>query len=321
MKPTCDVTSSGRHSNRVRSGASLKKVLITGATGFTGRYLAPLLTAAGYEVHGTAQSSESNAVAGIAKLHPVDLADSNAVENVVAGVAPAKVVHLAAIAFVAHSDVAEMYRTNVLGTRNLLAALASAPIRPDAVIVASSANVYGNSREGKLDESVPLLPANDYAVTKVATENIAALFSYRLPLIVTRPFNYTGVGQAANFVIPKIVDHARRRTPNIELGNLNVERDFSDVRAIADAYLRLLNCPAAIGGTFNICSGRHHSLLEVIALVGEISGHSMTVEVNPAFVRKDDVHALYGDNARLLRTIGQLDMPPLRDTLQWMLEA
>ena len=166
-----------------------------------------------------------------------------------------------------------------------------------------------------LDESVPPAPHNDYGVTKVAAENIAALYRDRLPLIVTRPFNYTGVGQSTDFVIPKIVDHARRRAPSIELGNLEVERDFSDVRAIAETYLRLLNCPAAIGGTFNVCSGRHYSLQEVIALVEEISHHSMSVEVNPAFVRRNEVHSLYGDNSRLSQTIGPLPMPPLKETL------
>ena len=305
----------------MRNGPGLTKVLITGATGFTGRYLAPKLAAAGYDVHGTAQCGDRGDVDGIATLHSIDLTDLKAVEQVVRDVSPAKVVHLAAIAFVGHSDIAEMYRTNILGTRNLLEALASASDRPAAVLIASSANIYGNSRSGKLDESVPPSPANDYAVTKVATENLVAIYRDRLPLIVTRPFNYTGVGQSTDFVIPKIIDHARRRAETIELGNLDVERDFSDVRSIADIYRRLLDCPAAIGGTFNICSGRHYSLAEVIALIQEISNHMMRIVVNPAFVRKNDVHTLYGDNGRLSDTIGQLDMPPLRHTLRWMVEA
>jgi nucleoside-diphosphate-sugar epimerase len=316
----CGVTATARASDHARSGLGLSKVLVTGATGFTGRYLAPALTAAGHEVHGTTHGAGA-AVEGIAQLHEVDLTDAKAVERLVAGVSPDKVVHLAAIAFVAHADVAEMYRVNILGTRNLLATLAAASSKPEAVILASSANVYGNAREGRLDESVPPAPANDYAVTKAAAENIAALYRDRLPIIVTRPFNYTGAGQSTDFVIPKIVDHARRRAAVIELGNLDVERDFSDVRGVADAYARLLDCPAAIGGIFNICSGRHHSLREVIALVEEISGHSMSIKVNPAFVRRDEVHRLYGDNSLLSRAIGPLQMPPLKDTLQWMLDG
>lgn len=299
----------------------LKRALITGATGFTGRYLAPKLAAAGYEVHGTSHGGPHRTVDGISRIHALDLTDARAVEQVVAKVSASKVVHLAAIAFVAHSDVAEMYQTNIFGTRNLLEALAAMPEKPEAVLIASSANVYGNSRSGKLDESVPPAPANDYAVTKVAVENIAALYHDCLPLIVTRPFNYTGVGQSTDFVIPKIVDHARRRASKIELGNLDVERDFSDVRGIADAYLQLLQCPAANGGIFNVCSGLRHSLREVIAMVEQISHHPLSVEVNPAFVRRHDVHTLYGDNSRLSQTVGTVRMPPLIDTLRWMIEA
>jgi nucleoside-diphosphate-sugar epimerase len=298
----------------------VRKVLVTGATGFTGRYLAPKLAVAGYEVHGTSHDGAGHGIDGISHLHAVDLTDATAVKELVAEVKPAKVVHLASIAFVGHSDVAEMYRSNILGTRNLLDALASLSDRPDVVVVASSANVYGNSRPGKLDESVPPAPANDYAVTKVAVENISALYSDRLPLIVTRPFNYTGVGQSTDFVIPKIIDHARRRALSIELGNLDVERDFSDVRGIADIYMRLLDCPAAIGGTFNICSGHHYSLRDIIALVETISRHSMTVEINPRFVRANEVRTLYGDNSRLTQMIGPLPMPQLKETLQWMLD-
>ncbi len=306
-----------KFSNDVGAG----KVLITGATGFTGRYLVSTLAAAGYEVHGTAHGAGDGVVEGIRQIHPVDLTDPSAVAQVVADVSPDKVVHLAAIAFVAHSDVAEMYRTNIIGTRNLLEALVSAARRPEAVLVASSANIYGNSRVGKLDESIPPAPANDYAVTKVAMENIASLYRDRLPLIVTRPFNYTGVGQSTDFIIPKIVDHARRRAAMIQLGNLDVERDFSDVRGVADVYRRLLDCPAAIGEVFNVCSGRPYSLREVIALVDGISGHSMTVEVNPAFVRRNEVHTLYGDNRNLCEKIGPLHMSPLADVLRWMIEA
>ncbi len=299
----------------------MSNVLITGATGFTGRYLAPRLAAAGYEVHGTSYGMAAADVDGVSKLHDLDLTDAKAVERLVADVSPNRVVHLAAIAFVAHSDVAAMYRTNILGTRNLLESLASVPIPPDAVLVASSANIYGNSSAGRLDECMAPSPANDYAITKVAVENVAAIYRERLPLIVTRPFNYTGVGQSTDFIVPKIIDHARRRAPSIELGNLDVERDFSDVRGVADAYVSLLDCPAAIGGTYNVCSGRHYSLREVIALIEEISQHSMRVEVNPAFIRRNEVKTLYGDNSRIREAIGPLHMPPLNETLQWMLKA
>jgi nucleoside-diphosphate-sugar epimerase len=296
------------------------RVLITGATGFTGRHLAPLLAAAGYEVHGTVHGAQGNPVPGIAKLHSVDLADFGSLAAAIADVSPDKVVHLAAIAFVAHSDVGEMYRTNVLGTRNLLHALAGQEKKPRSVLLASSANVYGNAREGVLDEDTPAAPVNDYGITKAAGELVASAYRDRLPIIVARPFNYTGRGQSPDFLIPKIVSHVLEGAEEIELGNLDVERDFSDVRGVADAYARLLEAKGAVGGTFNICSGRAVSLRMVIDLVRAISGRDFAVRVNPAFVRPDEVKRLWGSPAKLEQTIGPLAMPPLEETLHWMLE-
>lgn len=298
----------------------MPKVLVTGASGFTGRYLAPRLADAGYEVHGTVHGEAPAEVAGVARLHAVDISDAGAVAEVVENVAPDKVVHLAAIAFVAHGDIDSMYRTNIVGTRNLLDALAKARTRPDAVLLASSANVYGNSTAGMLDERVPPAPANDYAVTKVAGEYVASLYGDRLPLIVVRPFNYTGVGQSCDFLVPKIIAHARERKPEIELGNLDVSRDFSDVRGVVDAYARLLEEPDALGGIFNVCSGRALSLQQIVGLVQEISGHEMEVRVNPAFVRPDEVKSLWGSPARIEQAIGPLRMPEFENTLRWMLE-
>ena len=298
----------------------MSKILITGVTGFTGRYLAPKLAEAGYEVHGSVHGESSGTLNGVSKLHTLDITEIGPITRLVSEICPDKVVHLAAISFVAHSDVGEIYRTNIVGTRNLLHALADCAITPSAVLIASSANIYGNSRSGIIDESVPAAPANDYGLTKTATELLAGLYSRRLPLIVARPFNYTGRGQSREFLIPKIVEHARRCSRTIELGNLDVERDFSDVRAVVDAYLRLIGEPAAIGGTFNICSGHATSLREIVNLVGEIVGRELEVRVNPAFVRPDEVRSLCGSAARVERVIGPLAMPPLKETLRWMLE-
>ena len=156
-------------------------------------------------------------------------------------------------------------------------------------------------------------------------EYAARLYADRLPLIMARPFNYTGVGQSESFLIPKIVSHVRRRAPVIELGNLEVARDFSDVRNVAELYRRLLEAPAAVGQTFNVCSGQAWSLNDVLTMAREISGHDFDVRVNPAFVRQNEVKTLIGSRARLDAVVGQASNPmpeiALRDTLRWMLEA
>lgn len=297
----------------------MTRTLVTGAAGFTGRYLAHALAERGHEVHGLVHMHEPN-LAGIVRAHEADLTDQDALKKVVAEVRPDHVVHLAAIAFVAHGDIEQMYRTNVVGTRQLLDALAESPATPASVLIASSANIYGNAREGVLDESVPAAPANDYGVSKVATEYVAKLYASRLPITVLRPFNYTGRGQSIDFLLPKIVAHARARAPVIELGNLDVARDFSDVRTVAAAYAKLLTEPAAVGETFNICSGRAVSLREVVEMVSELSGHPLEVTVNPALVRANEVRTLCGSPDKLEKVIGPLDSIPLRETLGWMLE-
>jgi nucleoside-diphosphate-sugar epimerase len=296
------------------------RILITGVTGFTGRHLAWRLSQLGNEVHGTVYGEAGEPIEAVTQLHRVDLADASAIERIIDHVSPEKVVHLAAIAFVGHRKVDEMYRTNIVGTRNLLAGLANAKSSLHSVLLASSAQIYGNAHEGVLDENTAVSPANDYAVTKAAAELAAQLYANRLPIIIVRPFNYTGRGQSPDFLIPKVVEHVRRGAAEIELGNIDVARDFSDVRGVVDAYARLVDEPKAIGGTFNVCSGHATSIRDILDEIRRVSGRELRVRVNPSFVRADEAKSLRGSAARLESIIGPLRMPPLRDTLRWMLE-
>ena len=292
------------------------RALITGLRGFTGHFLARELQDAGYQVFGTAHGTEAQGEG----IYELDLCDKQAVQRLVDDVQPDVVAHLAAISFVAHGDVEAIYRVNIIGTRNLLEVLAVAPKKPRAVLVASSANIYGNTTVEVISEAEPALPANDYAISKLAVEHIARLWMDKLPIVVTRPFNYTGVGQSENFLLPKIVSHFQRHAPQIELGNLDVARDFSDVRMVVQAYVRLIHDIPA-GQTFNICSGKSYTLREVLALMAQIAGYEIEVKVNPAFVRANEVKNLMGDPSKLIRQIGELPDFSLLDTLQWMLLA
>lgn len=294
---------------------SQPRVLITGAQGFTGHYVAAELRAHGWEVWGVG----SHAQPEDACYRQADLLDADGLKCVVDEIRPQAVVHLAAIAFVGHGDAGDFYRVNVVGTRNLLEALAPHAQGLRCVLLASSANVYGNATEGVLDEATPPDPVNDYAVSKLAMEWMARLWLHKLPLVVVRPFNYTGVGQSESFLVPKIVGHFKRREPMIELGNLDVWRDFSDVRTVAFVYRRLLELAPA-GKTFNVGSGRTHSLRDVLALAAEASGHQLEVKVNPAFVRASEVRSLCADTSLLRATIGPWPEIPLADTIRWMLD-
>ncbi|CAD0306962.1 NAD-dependent epimerase/dehydratase family protein [Xanthomonas hortorum] len=298
-----------------------KRVLISGASGFTGRYMAQQLKEQGCMVVGVGTRSNGAGMGGTDEFWPMDLRDAADVARVVAQARADYVVHLAAVAFVGHGDADDFYRVNLLGTRNLLQALAASQHRPERVLIASSANVYGNATEGVIDESVTPAPANDYAVSKLAMEYVASLWHERLPLVIARPFNYTGVGQATNFLIPKIVSHFASRASSIELGNTEVWRDFGDVRSVVLAYRKLLQAPAAEGQIVNVCSGVANSLGDIIRICSKITGHDIDVQVNPAFVRQNEVRKLLGSNARLQELIGDWQSLALEDTLRWMLEA
>lgn len=299
----------------------MSKILVSGVDGFTGRYLAPLLASAGYDVHGLAQRMPVHRVDGVSSMHLADLTQPAELVEVVAAAAPDFVVHLAGISFVG-SNPELIYRVNLVGTRNLLEALASLSRTPRAVVLASSANVYGNATEGLIDEMASPAPANDYAVSKLAMEYVAKTYSSRLPLIVCRPFNYTGIGQAETFLLPKIVAHVRKGAAEIELGNLDVARDFSDVRDVSSVYAKLIQTSAAIGRTLNICSGKAYTLREVLSLVGDISGKKLAVRVNPAFVRSNEVKILLGDRSRIDALVpGSCGKTPLVETLRWMIEG
>lgn len=299
-----------------------KRVLVTGASGFTGRYVTKELKAQGYQVIGVGAQPSSNLGDGTPDEFSVaDLRNPAEVDRMVGDVAADYVVHLAAVAFVGHGNVDDFYNVNLLGTRNLLHALAATAHRPERVLLASSANVYGNLSSGSLDESMIPAPANDYAVSKLAMEHVASLWADRLSMTITRPFNYTGVGQAENFLVPKIIAHFARRAPLIELGNLEVSRDFGDVRAVARGYRQLLQSRDAAGRTVNVCTGIGHSLGDIVAMCEALSGHTLEVRVNPAFVRANEVRELLGDNRLLRSLVADWDVPPLEETLRWMLAA
>jgi len=279
-------------------------ILVTGLEGFTGSYIQAELEENGHVVAGLKS----------------DLIDPDAIEKEVLHLQPEAVIHLAALAFVGHGNANAFYEVNLIGTRNLLQALDKHASKLQSVLLVSSANVYGNSTGGTLDEGVSPNPTNDYAVSKLAMEYMARLWSNKLPLCIVRPFNYTGVGQDENFLIPKIVSHFRDKKPVIELGNLDVWREFGDVRAVAVAYRMLIEqCPA--GKTLNVCTGQTYSLREVIALCEKLTGHKIEIKVNQEFVRENEVRELKGDNSLLIELVGDFTSYTFKETLGWMLEA
>jgi len=249
---------------------------------------------------------------------PVDLTDADAIRVAVRKVRPTHIIHLAGIAFVGHGQPEDYYRVNLFGTLNLLAALSECAQSP-RVLIASSANIYGTPNIEVIDESICPAPVNHYATSKLAMEYMVHTYFGRYSIVIARPFNYTGVGQNDRFLIPKIIDHFKRKASVIELGNLDVSRDFSDVRDTVDAYVALLESDAH-SQAVNVCSGRAIALSTVLGEVGRLAGYEIEVQVNPAFVRANEIPVLRGSRARLESLVDCSRPRQLEETLAWMFE-
>lgn len=284
------------------------KILLTGANGFTGRHFVALAQKKGHEVVALA----------------ADLMDTTALTAEVATVQPSHVVHLAAISFVGHADVRGFYDINLFGTLNLLNAIAGLATSPTSIILASSANIYGNCIASPISEDQIPAPLNHYGISKLAMEHLARTYSGTLPIVIARPFNYTGPGQALTFVIPKLIDHFSRRAPSIQFGDVSVEREFNDVLFVCEAYLQLLK-HSKPGETYNVCSGEPHTLQHVIDTLVRITGHDIKVEVDPTLMRSNEVKRLCGSRSKLQALLAihgyTLNNLPLENTLRRMLAA
>jgi nucleoside-diphosphate-sugar epimerase len=289
------------------------RVLLTGASGFTGPYVRDVLESAGYDVIGIGLRAPGSDLT-------CDLSAPEEVSSVVREVRPRKVLHLGGVSFVGEEALLPFYTTNVLGTHNLLKAISALPDSPDRVVLASSANVYGSARSGRLTETLCPMPVNHYAISKLAAEHVATMFRHRLNITVTRPFNYTGIGQDQRFLIPKIVAHFRKRMKRIRLGNIDVLRDFSDVRDVAQAYLRLLDADIDVP-VVNLCSGRVYSVRNIIEMLIRLSGHDIEIERDPDLLRENEIDILQGDRSLLETSIGPLPIRDLSETLEWMYAA
>jgi nucleoside-diphosphate-sugar epimerase len=297
----------------------MAKILLSGSNGFAAHYVAQSLSKAGNVVVGLTRCNSGQNNPWVSETHYADLTDVAETRALLERVRPDQVIHLAATSFVAHNDIAELYANNVVGTRNLLDALADLGNLNGPSLIVSSANVYGAAASGQVDENIQPMPSNDYGISKLAVEHLARIYQPKVPSIILRPFNYTGRGQSNQFIIPKIIEHLKNRQSTIELGNLLVARDFSDVRFFAEACRRFLDCPAAIGQSVNICSGNAYSLEDILDLAQNLSGFSLDVRVNQNFIRSNEVRQLWGDPRKMQGLIGSINAPTLSETISWML--
>jgi GDP-4-dehydro-6-deoxy-D-mannose reductase len=292
------------------------KALITGINGFVGPHLKQHLVNNGFEVFGTDISN------GELVDYNVDLLDKQAVYDLISKITPDFIFHLAAQSSVKLSFIKpELTREiNVTGTKNLLDAVKL--IVPDSrILVVGSADVYGVPDETPLTENSKLNPISPYGKSKLEQEKLA--LSYGLNLVISRSFTHTGPGQTSIFVCSdfakQIVEIENGKEAVINVGNIDVRRDFTDVRDIVKAYLLALE-KCNFNEVYNICSGNTYSIREILNILLSLTDKDIRVESDPTKLRKNDILLMEGDNSKFIEITGWKAEISLEKTLKDLLD-
>lgn len=306
----------------------MKRLLITGATGFVGKHIIKLLQKNGeYEIYGTYRK-EKEFLQETDTLHFVhlDLLEKEAVKQALEDIRPDSIIHLAAQANVSLSvkDPIATFHTNIDSQLNLFQSLRELEMGETKVLVVSSAEVYGHVKPDDLpvDEETPHRPANPYAVSKIAQDYLGFQYhlSYGLPIVRVRPFNHIGPGQSTGFVVSDFAKQVAEiekgvQEPVIKVGNLKARRDFTDVRDIVKAYALLLE-KGVSGEVYNAGSGVSHSAQEILDLLIEASFVEIRVEQDPNRMRPSDIPEIRSDNTKIEQTTGWKPEIPFEQTIK-----
>lgn len=291
----------------------MKKVLITGASGFVGGWLAEhLLRLGDTEIYGTylsEEGKEKSPVKDKITFHQADLSRKEEIEKIIADIKPDEIYHLAAMASVGASfkDPLATFHNNIDVEIFLLEALRTNNLVNTRVLIVGSAEVYGYVRPEDLpiDESTPLRPANPYAVSKITQDFLGLQYniSYKLPLIRVRPFNHIGPRQGLGFVVAdfakQIADIEKgKQEPILKVGNLEAKRDFTDVRDMVRAYSLILE-KGIPGDVYNIGSGRSVKISEVLDMLISMATVRIERQVDPTKLRPSDVPEIVCNNTKI----------------------
>ncbi|NOT25866.1 MAG: NAD-dependent epimerase/dehydratase family protein [Acidobacteria bacterium] len=285
------------------------QVLVTGAAGFAGSHLVEHL-APNYEVTGWSRSEPPHAVASLARWTRVDLLDRERVRAEIRRLRPRLVYHCAGAAHVAQSwaNTTVPLAGNVLTTQHLLDAIRRAGLSCK-VLVTGSASVYATSNTPIAEDGV-IAPASPYALSKLAQEQLGlrAVTEDGIEVVVARAFNHTGARQNPAFAAAGMARQVARierglMPPVIRVGNLEAQRDLTDVRDTVKAYALLME-RGTPGAIYNVASGVARPIRAILeALVGR-SRVPVEITTDPALFRPNDTPVVVGDASRLRATTG-----------------
>ncbi len=283
----------------------MKKILVTGSEGFVGSHLIKVLEESNIDLVATCLPQLTPRKG---QYVPLDILNLDHTIEVLKQYEPDVVFHLAAISSVAKSfrDRPIAYRTNVVGTANLLEAARSLGEKIRFFFV-STCEVYGGGEN--LLEDAPIVLKNPYAISKYAAELICADYQTDgLDCIILRPFTHTGPGQADTFVLPTVAKQISeiekgKRAPLIELGNIEAKREFLNIGDIVAAYkLALEKCVP--GEIYNISGSPGYTISELVDIFAKLSRKSFDLRVNQAKIRKVDIPVLLGNGSKFSKITG-----------------
>ena len=306
------------------------RALITGVRGFAGRHLARTCSAEGATAIGLARHDLGN---GDLRPHldeyvRCDLSDPSQAQAAVASAHPDLVFHLAAEASVAASwkDPQGTIERNMATTLNVLEAVRREAPRA-RVLVVGSGEEYGAQDELPMTEQHTLRPQNPYAISKAASGLAASFFhdAHGLHVVHARAFNHAGPGQSDVYVVSNFArqiaeaEAGAEEALEIRTGNVDVRRDFTDVRDVARAYWLALD--RADPGSYNVCSGRSTSIREILDGYATLAGVELVPVTDPSLLREHEVMEIRGSHDKLTRATGWEPRIPLErtlaDTLEW----
>lgn len=300
-----------------------KRLLIFGYSGFVGPYLAKEFFGFGYEVYGTdlndPMKNDLNVI-----FSKTNILNHEEVKNLISNINPSHIINLAAISSVGLSRKIPSltFEVNVLGAINILESCRTLNISPKIMFIGSSEEYQMSNIP--LKETDPLDANNPYGISKIALENIARTYSerYKMKIYCVRSFNHTGIGQKDTFVLPSFckqaaeIDNGKKETV-IKVGNLNIYRDFSDVRDVVSAYRAIIESNN-YSKIYNVGSGTAYSLEELLKYIISLTTKNISIVVDSDLYRPIDNKYINCDNSLLSKDFGWSPKYNIKDTIMNM---